>query len=120
MKKIIIIDDDEDNLAKARYAGFETARLDYRDDAELKKLNLHRDIDVVFCLFPDDADNVFLTISIKGLAPETPKLRLTPSLVVRAPMVASTGVWLPASNTVTVTNSLSVARLSSEARKVMS
>ncbi len=68
--RLIIIDDDEDNLAKARYAGFETARLDFRNDSELKKLNLHKDIDVVFCLFPDDADNVFLTISIKGLAPD--------------------------------------------------
>ncbi len=67
--RITIIDDNEDNLAKARYAGFETARLDFRNDAELKKLNLKNEIDVVFCLFPEDAENVFLIISIKNLAP---------------------------------------------------
>ena len=68
--RITIIDDDEGNLAKARYAGFETARLDYRDDAELKKLDLGRDMEVVFSLFPDDAENVFLVISVRALAPD--------------------------------------------------
>jgi len=67
--RITIIDDDEDNLARARYAGFETARLDYRDDAELKKLGLGRDTELVFSLFPDDAENVFLVISVRALAP---------------------------------------------------
>ncbi len=67
--RIIIIDDNDANLAKARYAGFETAKLDFQNDAELKKLNLKSEIDVVFCLFPEDAENVFLIISIKNLAP---------------------------------------------------
>lgn len=68
--RITIIDDDEEKLAKARYAGFETARLDYHDDAELKKLGLGRDIEIVLSLFPDDAENVFLVISVHALAPE--------------------------------------------------
>lgn len=68
--RIMIIDDDEENLAKARYAGFETARLDYHDDAELKKLSLGKDVEVVFSLFPDDAENVFLVISVRALAPD--------------------------------------------------
>ena len=63
---ITIIDDDEDDLAKARYAGFETARLDYCDDAELKKLDLGRDIEIVVSLFPDDSENVFLVISVRN------------------------------------------------------
>jgi len=67
---ITIIDDNEVNLAKARYAGFETARLDFRDDAELKKLGLGREMEIVFSLFPDDAENVFLVISVRALAPE--------------------------------------------------
>ena len=67
--QVIIIDDDEDNLAKARYQGYKTARLDYRDDAELKKLGLGKELATVFSLFPDDAENVFLTISIRALAP---------------------------------------------------
>ena len=68
--RIIIIDDNKDNLDKARRAGFETAELDYRNDAELEKLSLGASIDTLFCLFPDDAENVFLTISARALAPD--------------------------------------------------
>lgn len=68
--RIIIIDDNKDNLEKARRAGFEVAELDFRDDSELKKLDLGNQIDVLFCLFPDDAENVFLAISARALAPE--------------------------------------------------
>jgi voltage-gated potassium channel len=67
--RVVIIDDNPDNLDKARRAGYETAALDFRDDSELEKLGLGRDIDTVFSLFPDDAENVFLTISARALAP---------------------------------------------------
>jgi voltage-gated potassium channel len=68
--RVVIIDDHPDNLAKARGAGYEIADLDFRNDSELAKLGLGKDIDTVFCLFPDDAENVFLTISARALAPE--------------------------------------------------
>ncbi len=67
--RLVIIDDHPENLEKARNAGFETAELDFRDDAELAKLGLGETIDTVFCLFPDDAENVFLTLSARALAP---------------------------------------------------
>jgi len=67
--RIVIIDDDPENLKRARAAGFETADLDFRDDAELATLGLGSEIDSVFCLFPDDAENVFLTLSARTLAP---------------------------------------------------
>lgn len=66
---IIIIDDSKDNLEKAERAGFEIAEMDYRDDTELEKLDLGGRIDTVFSLFPDDAENVFLIISVRALAP---------------------------------------------------
>lgn len=68
--RLVIIDDNPENLEKARHAGFETAELDFRDDAELAKLGLGETIDTVFCLFPDDAENVFLTLSARALAPD--------------------------------------------------
>lgn len=68
--RIVIIDDNRDNLDKAARAGFETEEMDYRDDAELEKLGLGSRIDTVFSLFPDDAENVFLTISARALAPD--------------------------------------------------
>jgi voltage-gated potassium channel len=67
--RILIIDDDPDNLKRATAQGFETAVTDFRDDAELAKLGLGREIDTIFCLFPDDAQNVFLTLSARALAP---------------------------------------------------
>jgi len=67
--RIVIIDDNKENLDKARRAGFEAAELDYRDDDELDKLGLGSEIDTVFSLFPDDAENVFLIISARALAP---------------------------------------------------
>jgi voltage-gated potassium channel len=68
--RLVIIDDNPGNLEKARNAGYETAELDFRDDSELAKLGLGETIDTVFCLFPDDAENVFLTLSARSLAPE--------------------------------------------------
>ncbi|MCU7958846.1 MAG: NAD-binding protein [gamma proteobacterium symbiont of Bathyaustriella thionipta] len=68
--RLVIIDDDPANLEKARNAGYETAELDFRDDSELAKLDLGESIDTVFCLFPDDAENVFLTLSARSLAPD--------------------------------------------------
>lgn len=67
--RLVIIDDRPENLEKARNAGYETAELDFRDDTELAKLGLGDTIDTVFCLFPDDAENVFLTLSARSLAP---------------------------------------------------
>jgi len=68
--RLVIIDDDPINLEKAKNAGYETAELDFRNDSELAKLGLGETIDTVFCLFPDDAENVFLTLSARSLAPE--------------------------------------------------
>jgi voltage-gated potassium channel len=67
--RVVIIDDHPENLEKARGAGFETAELDFRDDSELAKLGLGETIDTIFCLFQDDAENVFLTLSARVLAP---------------------------------------------------
>ena len=53
-----------------------------------------------------------------GSVAEMVKLRFTPSVVARGPMVASTGAWLPASFTVMATISVSFST-PSEARNVM-
>jgi voltage-gated potassium channel len=68
--RVVIIDDDPGNLEKAKKAGYETAELDFRNDSELAKLGLGETIDTIFCLFPDDAENVFLTLSARALAPD--------------------------------------------------
>ena len=67
---ILIIDDDPERLKLARSHGFPTQELDYREDDALAKLGLGKAIRSVFCLFPEDAENVFLTLSIRALAPQ--------------------------------------------------
>ncbi|MCB1761705.1 MAG: TrkA family potassium uptake protein [Gammaproteobacteria bacterium] len=67
--RVVIIDNMPENLRKAQEAGYETAELDFRNDAELAKLGLGETINTIFCLFPDDAENVFLTLSARALAP---------------------------------------------------
>lgn len=68
--RILVIDSDPDQLKLAEGQGFQTTAIDYRDDDALAELGLGKEIDSVFCLFPDDAENVFLTLSIRALAPE--------------------------------------------------
>lgn len=67
--RILVVGDDETQLARARNLGFETAKVDFRDDVELQKLGLGERLDTVFSLFAEDAENVFLTISVRALAP---------------------------------------------------
>lgn len=67
--RVVIIDNKPENLRKAQEAGYETAELDFRNDAELAKLGFGETINTIFCLFPDDAENVFLTLSARALAP---------------------------------------------------
>ena len=68
--QVVIADCNEDNLATAREKGFEALRVDYTDDDELRRLGIGNDIGTIFCLFTDDAENVFLTISARALSPD--------------------------------------------------
>jgi voltage-gated potassium channel len=68
--RLLIVDDDEDNLAHAEEQGLSTAAIDYTQDQELKDIGIGGDVDIIFCLFPSDAQNVYLTISARALAPQ--------------------------------------------------
>ncbi len=64
-----IVDNDEQNLSYIREKGFNAVKLDYTDDRELERIGVGRDIDIIFCLFSKDSENVFLTISARALSP---------------------------------------------------
>lgn len=66
--KLIIADSDTKRLALASNEGFITEKVDYRSDDDLKKIGIGRDIDVLFCFFTEDCENVFLTLSARALA----------------------------------------------------
>lgn len=66
--KVIIADSDIDRLSLAEKKGFITEKVDYRSDVDLKDIGIGRDIDVLFCFFTEDCENVFLTLSARALA----------------------------------------------------
>jgi len=68
--QLLMVDNDEDHLRSAQGRGLEAIRLDYTDDEALRRIGIGDWVKTIFCLFPDDARNVFLTISARGLDPE--------------------------------------------------
>jgi len=67
---LCLVDYDGERLKKARLAGFEVQQVNLQDDDELLSLGLGTEVDVLFSLLDNDADNVFLVISARALAPE--------------------------------------------------
>lgn len=65
--ELLVVDNTDDNLARAAERGHATLKCDYTDDLELARAGIGRDIDLIFCLLPDEAQNVFLTISARAL-----------------------------------------------------
>ncbi|CAA9892902.1 Voltage-gated potassium channel [Candidatus Methylobacter favarea] len=47
--------------------GFDAKVIDFRNDDELRAIGVGADIDILFCFFPRDFDNVFLTISARAI-----------------------------------------------------
>jgi voltage-gated potassium channel len=47
--------------------GFKTEVIDFRNDDDLRAIGIGTDIDIIFCFYPNDSDNVFLTISARAL-----------------------------------------------------
>jgi voltage-gated potassium channel len=68
--RLLIVDDDADHLTEAEEQGLATAAIDYTQDSELQKIGIGGDVDIIFCLLPSDAQNVYLTISARALAPQ--------------------------------------------------
>jgi voltage-gated potassium channel len=66
---LVVVDNEKASLARAGEKGFATMEIDFADDGELVRLGIGRDIDVVFCLLPEDAQNVFLVLSARALSP---------------------------------------------------
>jgi voltage-gated potassium channel len=66
---VIVLDSNEENIRQAEKLGFETAVVDYSRDQELRDAGIGSDIDTVFCLLPDDAENIFLVISVRSIDP---------------------------------------------------
>ncbi len=65
--QILVVEFDEKLAAKAIAEGFDCKIIDFRNDDELRAIGIGTTVDVAFCFFSHDADNVFLTISARAL-----------------------------------------------------
>jgi len=63
----IFIGQDEQQTSLMRAQGFISQVIDFKNDDELKEIGVGTYIDTIFCFFPNDSDNVFLTISARAL-----------------------------------------------------
>lgn len=66
---VLVVDLDEQRLEQASAKGFATLAIDFRSDDALHAMGIGRDIEMIFCFFAEDSENVFLTISARAIAP---------------------------------------------------
>ena len=69
-QNIIVIDPDDTRMALAAEKGLTTAKIDFRSDDDLKSIGIGKNIDTIFCFFPEDSENVFLTLSARAIDKE--------------------------------------------------
>ncbi len=65
--RFVMVDHDAVLVEVAKREGFEVRQLDYTDDASLRAVGIGHGIEKVFCLLPEDSENVFLSISARAL-----------------------------------------------------
>ena len=63
----VLIVKDESEADRVAEQGFEAKIIDFRNDEALKSIGIGADVDIVFCFYPRDSDNVFLTISARAI-----------------------------------------------------
>ncbi len=64
---LVFIGKDEAEAVLIEEKGFDAKIIDFRNDDELKSIGIGVDIDIIFCFYPRDSDNVFLTISTRAI-----------------------------------------------------
>ncbi|MGR9115303.1 MAG: potassium channel family protein, partial [Gammaproteobacteria bacterium] len=64
---VTLVETDEARAEQAVQLGCKTMAIDFRNDDELKSVGIGRDLDMLFCFYSQDCDNVFLTISARSL-----------------------------------------------------
>jgi voltage-gated potassium channel len=64
---LVFIGKDESEADSVAEKGFEVKIIDFRNDEALKSIGIGDDVDIIFCFYPRDSDNVFLTISARAI-----------------------------------------------------
>ena len=63
----VFIGKEESEVALVAEKGFETSIIDFRNDDALKSIGIGDVVDILFCFYPRDSDNVFLTLSARAI-----------------------------------------------------
>ncbi|NTV94136.1 MAG: TrkA family potassium uptake protein [Thiobacillus sp.] len=66
-QSFIMVDLDSARVQRARDEGFRVEQADFTDDDALRGLGLGEDIEGIFCLLPEDSENVFLVITARAM-----------------------------------------------------
>jgi len=67
---LVFIGKDESEAVLIAEKGFDAKIIDFRNDEALKSIGIGTDVDIIFCFYPRDSDNVFLTISARAIDKE--------------------------------------------------
>jgi voltage-gated potassium channel len=67
---LVFIGKDESEAVLIAEKGFDAKIIDFRNDEALKSIGIGSDVDIIFCFYPRDSDNVFLTISARAIDKE--------------------------------------------------
>lgn len=69
-RNILIVDEDPLRLKQAQDKGFQTLKIDYMEDDDLRSIGIGSHVEQAFCLLEDESSNVFLILSTRALAPK--------------------------------------------------
>lgn len=64
---ILFVAANEAEAAIMAEKGFKTRIIDFRNDDDLLAIGIGTNVDIIFCFYPKDSDNVFLTISARAM-----------------------------------------------------
>lgn len=66
---VCLFSNDADDVANMLSKGLDAALLDHTDDDKLRQVGIGDWVDTVFCLFTEEPQNLFLTLSARALDP---------------------------------------------------
>ena len=64
---VCLYSDDPDGVARMLSKGLDAALIDHTDDDKLRQVGIGRGVETLFCLFSDEPQNLFLTLSARAL-----------------------------------------------------
>jgi len=67
-RNVLIVTDNADELADLETLGYQAELIEDTDDDALVRIGVGQWVETIFCMFPDDSLNVFVTLSARSLS----------------------------------------------------